>query len=242
LLGTRADWQSHLKLAVAELGVQGIRMHGVLDDDMSVAKCTDPSPNASFGSGCYSFYNVDRVYDFLLSIGVRPLVELSFMPKALAKCSDTCSPASAKNGTCIACSVQFGDGGSYKALAQIPADFEDWYNLVRKRHFAPFVLETIMLPRQARDKYRENSKKSGVFLQVNALAAHMVERHGLAEVSTWYWEVWSALPPLPLGPTVDLSAPTHVYMHVYVPHLIPHPRSCAARPCLVCRGNIAIAM
>ena len=30
-LGTRADWQQHLQLAVNELGVQGVRMHGVLD-------------------------------------------------------------------------------------------------------------------------------------------------------------------------------------------------------------------
>ena len=61
-----------MQLAVAELGIEGVRMHGVLDDDMSVAKCTDPSPDASFGSGCYSFYNIDRVYNQLLSIGVRP--------------------------------------------------------------------------------------------------------------------------------------------------------------------------
>lgn len=144
-----------MQLAVAELGVQGVRMHGVLDDDMSVAKCTDPSPNASAGSGCYSFYNVDRVYDFLLSVGVRPIVELSFMPKALAKCSDTCDPGASKNGSCIICTPKFGDGGSYKGLAQPPADFNDWYNLV------------------------------------HALATHMVKRHGLAEVSTWHWEVWS---------------------------------------------------
>ena len=26
---------------------------------------------------------------------------------------------------------------------------------------------------------------------VHALATHMVKRHGLAEVSTWHWEVWS---------------------------------------------------
>jgi beta-xylosidase len=32
----------------------------------------------------YSFLNVDRVFDFILSIGMRPFVELSFMPKAIA--------------------------------------------------------------------------------------------------------------------------------------------------------------
>ncbi|MCB8988772.1 MAG: hypothetical protein H6661_13610 [Ardenticatenaceae bacterium] len=33
--------------------------------------------------------NVDRIYDFLLALGVRPFVELSFMPEALASGSQT---------------------------------------------------------------------------------------------------------------------------------------------------------
>ena len=28
---------------------------------------------------------------------------------------------------------------------------------------------------------------------VHAMATHMVERHGLAEVSTWHWEVWNEM-------------------------------------------------
>jgi hypothetical protein len=32
----------------------------------------------------FSFFNIDRVFDFLLSIGMQPLVELSFMPDLLA--------------------------------------------------------------------------------------------------------------------------------------------------------------
>lgn len=35
LLGTRSDWQSHLKLAHEECGFKRIRGHGLLDDDMS---------------------------------------------------------------------------------------------------------------------------------------------------------------------------------------------------------------
>ena len=101
LLGTRADWQEHMRLAVAELGMSGVRMHGVLDDDMSVAKCADPDPKKQ----CYSFYNIDRVYDPLLAAGVRPIVELSFMPKAIANCDlDVCADSPcAKNNTCTPC-------------------------------------------------------------------------------------------------------------------------------------------
>jgi xylan 1,4-beta-xylosidase len=36
------------------------------------------------GESLYSFFNADQVCDFLLSIGMRPFVELSFMPTALA--------------------------------------------------------------------------------------------------------------------------------------------------------------
>jgi xylan 1,4-beta-xylosidase len=36
----------------------------------------------------YSFFNADQICDFLLSIGMRPFVELSFMPTALASKSD----------------------------------------------------------------------------------------------------------------------------------------------------------
>jgi hypothetical protein len=40
------------------------------------------------------------------------------------------------------------------------------YLKVRTQHFlSTFYIKTIILPRQARDKHRENSKKSTVFLQ-----------------------------------------------------------------------------
>lgn len=28
----------------------------------------------------YSFHNIDSIYDFLLSIGMKPFIELGFMP------------------------------------------------------------------------------------------------------------------------------------------------------------------
>jgi MFS family permease len=45
--------------------------------------------------------------------------------------------------------------------------FAGWlFDQVRKRHFGAIcIVELIILPRRARDKHRENSKTSGVFLQ-----------------------------------------------------------------------------
>lgn len=45
------------------------RFHGLFDDDMSVALSTG-----------ISFYNIDASFDYIFSLGMSPLVELSFTP------------------------------------------------------------------------------------------------------------------------------------------------------------------
>jgi xylan 1,4-beta-xylosidase len=69
VLALRADYQEQLKRAHQELGFESVRFHGLFDDDLG----TD-----------HSFFNVHRIWDALLGLGVRPFVELSFMPRALA--------------------------------------------------------------------------------------------------------------------------------------------------------------
>ena len=76
--GLRADWQRQLAYAQQKCGFQYIRMHGLFTDDMGVY-----SEDRS-GRPVYNWQYVDRLYDFLLSIHVRPFVELGFMPGALA--------------------------------------------------------------------------------------------------------------------------------------------------------------
>jgi xylan 1,4-beta-xylosidase len=55
-----------------------VRMHGLLTDDMGVYKID------AQGKKHYNFQYVDALYDFILGIGMKPFVELSFMPSALA--------------------------------------------------------------------------------------------------------------------------------------------------------------
>ncbi len=76
-LALRADWQAQLARAHRELGFRHVRFHGILDDDMGTLVCEDQRP-------LYSFFNADQIMDFLLSIGMRPFVELSFMPAMLS--------------------------------------------------------------------------------------------------------------------------------------------------------------
>jgi len=81
--GLRADWQDQLREAKRACGFKYIRMHGLLTDDMGVYK-EDAQGNPS-----YNWQYIDRLYDFLLSIDMKPFVELSFMPKDLASDTNT---------------------------------------------------------------------------------------------------------------------------------------------------------
>jgi xylan 1,4-beta-xylosidase len=76
-LALRADWQRQLEQAHRELGFCHVRFHGLLDDDMGTLVCELDQP-------VYSFFNADQIMDFLLSIGMKPFIELSFMPLMLS--------------------------------------------------------------------------------------------------------------------------------------------------------------
>ena len=101
----RADWQRQLKRCHDELGFRHVRFHGLLSDDVG----TLVEHQEKF---LYSFFNADQIFDFLLSIGMRPFVELSFMPTALASGNKTVF--------------------HYRGNVTPPRDYEQWAALVRK--------------------------------------------------------------------------------------------------------------
>lgn len=76
--GLRADWQQQLAYVKKECGFRYIRMHGLLTDDMGVYR------EDNRGNPEYNYMYVDVLFDYLLSIGIKPFVELGFMPNALA--------------------------------------------------------------------------------------------------------------------------------------------------------------
>jgi xylan 1,4-beta-xylosidase len=82
--GLRADWQRQLAVVRRQCGFTYIRMHGLLTDDMGVYR------EDNKGRPVYNWQYVDMLYDYLLSIGMKPFVELSFMPNDLASGSQTC--------------------------------------------------------------------------------------------------------------------------------------------------------
>jgi xylan 1,4-beta-xylosidase len=101
----RADWQRQLRRCHEELGFERVRFHGLLSDDLGTLVCEQETL-------VYSFFNADQIFDFLVSIGMHPFVELSFMPRALASGNQTVF--------------------HYKANVTPPGDYQQWATLVRK--------------------------------------------------------------------------------------------------------------
>lgn len=78
----RADFQKHLERVQREMPFQYIRMHGLFHEDMMVYREENGQP-------IVNWQYVDLVYDHWLSIGIRPFVELGFMPYDLASGNET---------------------------------------------------------------------------------------------------------------------------------------------------------
>ncbi|HTU26322.1 MAG TPA: hypothetical protein VMF30_13035 [Pirellulales bacterium] len=127
-MALRADWQSQLERCHRELGFRHVRFHALLSDDMGTL--VDEKNELR-----YSFFNADQIWDFLLSIGMKPFVELSFMPSAIASGDTTVF--------------------HYRSNVTPPKDFRQWKTLIRK------------------------------------LVTHWIERYGVEEVRTWFFEVWN---------------------------------------------------
>lgn len=145
VLALRDDYRADLTAVRQATGFDYVRFHGILDDDVGLfqlGKSGQPFYNAtdkSAGEGqpVYNFSYVDQIYDGLLARGVKPYVELSFMPPDLDSRSD-------------AAKVFF-----YQLHASPPKDYALWDGLIK------------------------------------AFAQHLVDRYGIDEVSSWYFEVWN---------------------------------------------------
>jgi hypothetical protein len=71
--GVGEEFAEALALARDELGATRVRAHAIFHDDLGVHRL-----------GEHDFSMVDAVYDRVLELGLRPVVELSFMPRELA--------------------------------------------------------------------------------------------------------------------------------------------------------------
>ncbi len=100
-----AEFAAALAQAHDDLGVTHVRAHAILHDDNHVVTRADD------GSLQFDFDGVDALYDQLLAMGVRPVVELGFMPAAMA--SDPTQTVF-----------------TYQGIISPPKDWSEWGDLV----------------------------------------------------------------------------------------------------------------
>lgn len=101
----RADHLEHLRWLQREVGFRSCRFHAVFHDDMAVVR------RLADGTIVYQWHHLDKVYDALLALGLKPFVELNPMPAALASGDQ----------------VMF----HYRMNVTPPARWEEWGDLVR---------------------------------------------------------------------------------------------------------------
>lgn len=101
VVGLRDQWRQDLLRVQQEAGIQSVRCHGLFDDEMGIA---------ARGAGNFNFLYVDQIYDFMLDHGVRPFVELSFMPEAFASSANRIF--------------------AYKGNVSPPRNWQDWHDMV----------------------------------------------------------------------------------------------------------------
>jgi xylan 1,4-beta-xylosidase len=99
------EFADALRLAHADLGATTVRAHAILHDDNAVVT------RRADGGLRFDFGAVDAIYDQVLGFGLRPVVELSFMPAALAR-----DPQQ----------TVF----TYRGIISPPADWAEWRQLV----------------------------------------------------------------------------------------------------------------
>jgi xylan 1,4-beta-xylosidase len=131
ILSLRESYRDDLRAVKQVADFRYVRFHAILHDELGVYN------EDEHGNAVYNFSYVDQVYDGLLKNGVKPFVEISFMPKKLAFNPDALHPF------------------WYKPNVSPPKSMDRWDDLIK--HFVQ----------------------------------HLVDRYGIDEVATWYFEVWN---------------------------------------------------
>src|ERR1039457_7625699 len=129
-LALRESYRRDLRAMRSATGIQYVRFHAIFHDENGLYD------EDAQGRPVYNFSYVDQIYAGLLQNGVRPFVELSFMPRQLA----------AREAF-----MSFW----YKPNVAPPKDWSKWDDLIYQ------------------------------------FTKHLVDRYGIDEVATWYFEVWN---------------------------------------------------
>jgi xylan 1,4-beta-xylosidase len=130
VLSLRESYRHDLDLVRSATGFRYVRFHGIFHDEDGVYT------EDRRGRPVLNFNQVDLIYDGLLARGVKPYVELSFMPRQLA-------------------TKPVEHTFWYRPVVVPPKDYAHWAALIE------------------------------------AFGRHLVDRYGIDEVASWYFEVWN---------------------------------------------------
>ncbi|MGL5955356.1 MAG: GH39 family glycosyl hydrolase [Brevinema sp.] len=105
-LTLREDYREHVRMIQQKIGFKQIRFHGLFHDLVGIYH------GQIKGEHTFNFQNMYKIFDFFLSIGIKPFVELGQMPKELAS----------------------GDTTLFKYASYVspPKDYEVWKLLVKE--------------------------------------------------------------------------------------------------------------
>ena len=78
ILSLRDSYRSDMRAVKQITDFTFVRFHGIFNDEVGIYT------EDSLGHPVYNFSYIDQIYDGLLAAGVRPFVEISFMPNQLA--------------------------------------------------------------------------------------------------------------------------------------------------------------
>jgi xylan 1,4-beta-xylosidase len=106
ILTLRESYRSDLREVKKITDFRYVRFHNILHDEVGVYDEDEQ------GNPIYNFSYVDQIYDGLLNNGVRPFVEISFMPRKLALRQDV-------------------HPFWYKQIVSPPKDYKKWDDLMR---------------------------------------------------------------------------------------------------------------
>jgi xylan 1,4-beta-xylosidase len=130
ILSLRESYRQDLRDVKQITDFEYVRFHAIFHDEVGVYSEDEA------GRPIYNFSYVDQIYDGLLANGLKPFVELSFMPDQLA-------------------ARKVLHSFWYKPDISPPKDWDKWDELIA------------------------------------AFAAHLIDRYGIDEVASWYFEVWN---------------------------------------------------
>jgi len=90
ILSLRESYRNDLRTVKQATNFQSVRFHGIFNDEVGLydpdrqTKNPGLAAQAANDASVYNFSYVDQIYDGLLANGVKPFVEMSFMPKKMA--------------------------------------------------------------------------------------------------------------------------------------------------------------